>query len=151
MSDFIYTKCGTYIAASSIVRYQEVKGGGVLMVTADGGTFRSYSDAYGALDAKLPAAVIPAAPGHWALRYWPDENDPKEDCVTRWPVVAWRIVNGKASPVTNDLYDDECAVLTPEGLVCDETFSDPVSEEVWREHKRAFAPRRAKAKAEGEA
>lgn len=45
--------------------------------------------------------VIPASPGHDVIRVWVDE-DTFATFSERWPVIAWRIMDGWAEPICTE-------------------------------------------------
>ena len=79
--------------------------------------------------------VVGAGPGYVRLRYWDGEGEDGDGLVDRMPIVAWRIAEDVALPVTPDEDRDDAlrsGVLLPDGRVVQpfmQTFPD---EAAWR-------------------
>lgn len=129
-----------YINSADIVRVTQGRDYAVIR-TRDGETWRAYAEADNI--AMLSAAVIPALPGYTVLTAHGDEAGGL--FVTRSPVVAWRIDEHMAVPVTPD---DECgqiAILCPDGHVIVQHETTFKTEEAWLEERKREVAKKAAA------
>jgi hypothetical protein len=81
--------------------------------------------------------VVPAAPGFWRIACLFDDNSADEPGVWREPIVAWRIGDDRAEPVTPEptCPEENYAILYPDGQVSESENRNWASEAEWRNDK----------------
>lgn len=134
---FIRTPSGEYVNASRIVsmRRHSPQQTVVVIDSGDGSSPRQdvIDDSVDALATRLSGAIVPAEAGHYTVRFWPGDGSDGDDgsdggggWIEKLAVVAWRVADGQAFPVTIDSPDETMIdsvsrryVLTPSGEVED--------------------------------
>ena len=119
-----------YINSADIVRVTQGRDHAIIKTRA-GDTWRSHSDAEAIV--LMMAPVIPALPGYTVLTAHDAEEG--ELFVTRSPVVAWRILDDLAVPVTPDTEVGQVAVLFPDGQVVIPGMVSFKNEEAWLKYR----------------